>query len=204
EAKAELEALKFRVTTAIVTSEKEDKNKVVAQDPSGGKADQGSEVKLSIGGGPDMTTVPNDLVGMPLNEAQAALTEAGLKYDWVEVDGVEAANTVLSVEPEEGKKIEAGGTVMLTVSRGNQFIMPELVEMSSVDQARQKLNGLGWSGNFDTSDGSQPGFAPGSIIGQSPEPGSKVNKTATINLTIQQEATGSSSSASGEPDGPDE
>jgi len=200
DATAELTALKFQVNPTTVPSEDKDKGNVVAQDPSGGKADQGSEIKLSIGGGPDMTVVPDDLVGLSLQEAQSALTEAGLQYTVKEVDGVEALNTVISVNPKEGAKIEKNGSVELRISRGNQFVMPELVNMTSLDQARQELNSRGWSGNFDEQDGSQPGFIPGSIIEQSPQPGETVDKTATITVTIQEEDSGSSSSSSGPPD----
>ncbi|MEV0651265.1 Stk1 family PASTA domain-containing Ser/Thr kinase [Phytomonospora sp. NPDC050363] len=191
---------KFRPTQTTVPSEKDQKGKVVAQDPSGGtKADEGSEVKLSIGGGPSMTKVPADLVGMTRDEAQAALQKVGLVPDFKDADSTEAANTVVGVDPKSGEGIEEGGTVVVRLSRGNMFFMPDLVGELSIDAARTKLNGLGWTGSLDDQTGNEPGFQEGSVIGQSPAEGEKVKKDATIQLTVQEETQTSSSSGSPSP-----
>lgn len=60
-------------------------------------------------------TVPA-VVGMTLADAKAALESAGLTYNVTYAESDKAANTVLSVTPEQGTKASAGLACELTVS----------------------------------------------------------------------------------------
>ena len=60
-------------------------------------------------------TVPA-VVGMTLTDAKAALESAGLTYNVTYAESDKAANTVLSVTPEQGTKASAGMACELTVS----------------------------------------------------------------------------------------
>jgi beta-lactam-binding protein with PASTA domain len=91
---------------------------VVSQDPSGGaKVAKGRLVGLVVSKGPASVAVPN-LVRMTEADAVAALTNAGLKADVVQVSSSQPVGDVIAQNPTAGKQASRGSSVRLNVSKG--------------------------------------------------------------------------------------
>jgi len=67
--------------------------------------------------GPERPAVPN-LAGKNRQAADAALTAAGLKADFVAVDNDAAADQVVSTSPDSGTRVDPNSTVRVEISRG--------------------------------------------------------------------------------------
>ena len=91
---------------------------VIEQDPSSGtKAPKGSAVTITVAVAPSNVTVPT-VIGLSVADAQAALTDAGLRYTSDAADDDAPAGTVIDVEPGEGTGVAPGSRVIITVSNG--------------------------------------------------------------------------------------
>ncbi|NLS10799.1 protein kinase [Nesterenkonia sp. MY13] len=93
----------------------------IGTDPAAGEEiESGSEVTLFISEGPDETLVPENLVGMSLDEATAAIEDAGLSVGTVSEEDHESApaDEVTASSPEPGAELQPGDEVSLTVSTG--------------------------------------------------------------------------------------
>ncbi|MGH2959604.1 MAG: PASTA domain-containing protein [Solirubrobacterales bacterium] len=111
----ELEDAGFEVTTTEASSSKPE-NEVTKQSPaSGGKADDGSKVKLTVASG--QNTVP-DVVGLKESTATAQLEEAGFEVDTTTEDTNDDSEdgTVLTQDPTEGSA-DVGSTVTLEIGK---------------------------------------------------------------------------------------
>ncbi|MDT0444863.1 Stk1 family PASTA domain-containing Ser/Thr kinase [Streptomyces johnsoniae] len=98
---------------------------VLAQDPEGGTdADPGSTVTLTVQGEapeeePATVSVP-EVTGLPFEEAEPALREAGFEVARQDVPGDAPAGEVVGTSPAAGTQHPAGGTVTVSVSTGPQ------------------------------------------------------------------------------------
>lgn len=124
--------------------------KIIKQDPAPNtQAAKDSPVRVTIGIGARVlkVTVIN-VVGQLTDTAAGRLQAIGFFVRLVEVDSVEPAGEVVGQNPRAGAQLDRGATVVLNVSKGNQFTMPDLVG-DTVAQAQGKLRALGWTGTFD-------------------------------------------------------
>jgi beta-lactam-binding protein with PASTA domain len=97
---------------------KEAPGTVIAQRPAAGTlAKPGSKVVLDVAGPKTSVAVP-DLVGKSVQDASAALEQAGLIGRSVPVPSSQAKNTVVAQSPSAGSKLASGSAVRLNVSRG--------------------------------------------------------------------------------------
>ena len=118
--------------TAVSTSEFSDdvdEGRVIQQSPRGGEeAEKGSEVTLTISRGPepapepepepDVTVVPN-VVGMPAEQAYAALEDANLIPNAMQQESEDVpVGVVIATDPAAGTEVPALSTVDLVVSIG--------------------------------------------------------------------------------------
>ena len=106
-------------------SDSVDKGKVIYTDPTTGtqvKIGDTTEIKIYISTGKEeeKVAVP-DVVGKTLDEAEKEIKAVGLTVGNVEQvdDSSKAKNTVLSVDPLNGVKLEKNAPVNLSVSSGN-------------------------------------------------------------------------------------
>ena len=91
---------------------------VIEQDPTGGgTAPRGSAVTITVAVAPSNVTVP-PVIGLTVEDAQAALTNAGLRFTSDAADSDQPAGTVIDVEPGEGAGVAPGSRVVITVSNG--------------------------------------------------------------------------------------
>ena len=74
--------------------------------------------------------------------------------------------------------------IQIQVSRGNQFVMPDLTGQFWTD-AEPRLRALGWTGMLDKgADVPNSGQRTNAVVTQRPAPGTDVNFNATITLSF--------------------
>ena len=105
------------VTTAASTTVAE--GTVIESTPSAGaKVDEGSEVALSVSGGPDTIAVPN-VVGLSEDRARSTLEDAGFtSVNSRQTDSLEDEGNVVAVDPGEGEQAAPNTPITLQVSTG--------------------------------------------------------------------------------------
>lgn len=82
-----------------------------------------TKVDLLVSSSAKQTTIPSNLLGMSLNDAENALTQAGLKVGKITpASSSQPTNTVLASNPEPGKTVAQGAAVALTVASGSQDV----------------------------------------------------------------------------------
>jgi serine/threonine-protein kinase len=158
--------------------------KIIGQDPApGAQANKDTPVRVKVGIAPEKVTVIN-VVGQSKDTAKSNLDSIGLVVNVAEVDSVKPKDEVVSQDPKAGTKLNKGGTVTLTVSKGNQIAMPDLVGLSQ-QQAQAKLQALGWTGLFDSSTvstGNQDEV--NKIVEQDPAVGQPLSKDQTVRIQV--------------------
>jgi eukaryotic-like serine/threonine-protein kinase len=131
--------------------------------------------------------VPN-VVGQLEDDARATLEEAGfeVRTEFEENPDFEDGE-VSAQDPEAGTELEAGGTVTLTVSSGEQRVeLPDVVGLTEAD-ARSVLGDAGFR-DIRPEPVFDPDVAAGDIVAQNPAAGEEVPLSATITLQISQGA----------------
>ncbi|MEO6083998.1 MAG: Stk1 family PASTA domain-containing Ser/Thr kinase [Umezawaea sp.] len=158
--------------------------KVAQQTPQAGvKAAKGAVVTVLLGKGPDTVQLA-DVKGQSVNDATSTLEGAGFKVNTKEADSDQDQGQVLSMSPNPGR-VAKGSTVTLTVSKGNQITMPDITGMS-VDQAKTKLNQLGWIGELTTTEKTTTSDISknGKILTQDPKSGGPITKSQRVSITV--------------------
>ncbi|WP_431818027.1 Stk1 family PASTA domain-containing Ser/Thr kinase [Gordonia jacobaea] len=162
--------------------------KVVSTTPaSGTNAAVNSPVVLHVGSGPRQVTV-RDVVGMREDQARTLLEQSNLKMVVVQGDSDRPVGEIISSSPSAGTSVDEGSTVQVTVSRGNQFTMPDL-RGQTPEQARSTLQSRGWSDSTLTqSTKGVPLGSPdiGKIIDQQPAAGSQLSRNDAVTVTVGQ------------------
>ncbi|MFC6088369.1 Stk1 family PASTA domain-containing Ser/Thr kinase [Saccharothrix lopnurensis] len=186
EAQKTLEADRWGFEQATDTVEVEDGSlvgKVVEQVPQAGTtAAKGSTITVKIGRAPDTVQLP-DVTGQTVENARRTLEGNGFKVQTKDVDSPEDQGQVIAQNPDPGRA-EKGTLVTLSVSKNNQFLMPDLRGLSE-NQARSKLNQAGWTGGDlvvseePTTDITQRD----KIIQQEIQPNTPTNKNTRVNVT---------------------
>ncbi len=117
----------------------------MGQEPSGGQQiEAGSEVRITVGTGPDTVQVPN-LFGSSPDQAATLLDQAGLRLGGQSEDYSDEVTegTIFSQDPAPDQDVEPGSAVDVTVSLGaEQVEVPEVYGLS-VEEAQATLEGLG-------------------------------------------------------------
>jgi serine/threonine-protein kinase len=119
--------------------------------------------------------------------AQKNLTVYGFtKFSQSSVDSLKPAGDVISTNPPAGTTVPVDSVVELQVSKGNQFVMPDVTGMFWTD-AEPRLRALGWTGVMDKgADVDVGGAQHNKIVAQSPSPGTGVNRDGVITLKFGQ------------------
>jgi beta-lactam-binding protein with PASTA domain len=93
------------------------KNTVATQSPGAGRASSGATVTISLSSGTG-STVPANIIGMNLSDAQAALQQAGFtKVNAQCVATPGGQGTVLTSDPAPGTPADTSQTVNLTYQK---------------------------------------------------------------------------------------
>ncbi|HEY2764224.1 MAG TPA: Stk1 family PASTA domain-containing Ser/Thr kinase [Pseudonocardiaceae bacterium] len=200
QAQAALERIGLTLSPEQRTKEVQDDTdigRVTDQDPQAGRqVAKSTAVIITVGVPPQNVAVP-DVVGSPVEQAQRNIAGARLTPQIQQVDSAAPQGQVLQQNPPGGTQVKLGGTVTLTVSRGNLLQMPDLTGKTP-SQAKSLLEGLGWSGNLNqvattVSDENNVGR----IVDQDVRAGSGFTRDQTITVTVARDSGNTSSSFGG-------
>jgi serine/threonine-protein kinase len=156
---------------------------VLAQNPSAGtEVLTGTQVRLNVSKGVEEIETPN-VVGQPQQQAQQALTDAGLKVEVSEQPSDDVPEgQVISQAPQAGVAVAKGSTVRLVVSSGpQQPTVPNVINQSE-GEARAAIQGIGLG--VDVAEQSSSTIAAGNVIDQDPAPGTKVDPGTTVRIVV--------------------
>ncbi|MBO0680034.1 Stk1 family PASTA domain-containing Ser/Thr kinase [Mycolicibacterium sp. S2-37] len=161
------------------------KDRVMATNPPANQTSAiTNEITIIVGSGPESRAVPS-VIGQSVESAQQILTASGFRNSVpVEVDSTEPAGQVLGSTPAAAENVPVDTLIQLQVSRGNQFVMPDLTGQFWTD-AEPRLRALGWTGVLDKGgDVQNSGQRTNAVVRQSPPPGSGVNFDSRITLNF--------------------
>ncbi|OBA81860.1 serine/threonine protein kinase [Mycobacterium sp. 1164966.3] len=176
---------KFKQTTSASTPEQA--GKVIGTNPPATQSYAITNViTVIIGSGPETKQVP-DVKGQTVELAQKNLTVYGFsKFSQADVDSPRPKGEVIGTSPPPGQPAAVDSVIELQVSKGNQFVMPDVRGMFWVD-AEPRLRNLGWTGALDRGpDVDAGGAGHNKVISQSPSAGTPVNYSGIITLTFGQ------------------
>lgn len=141
-----------------------------------------NEIVILVGSGPSTRTVP-DVVGQMVDQARRNLDTAGFTTILeAEADSTLPPGQVAATDPPAGASVASDAPITLKVSRGNQFLMPDLRGLFHED-AKQQLLALGHTGPFlKGPDMDAGGDRRAKVVQQVPAPGTGVNRDGTITV----------------------
>lgn len=177
---------KFNFIVLHTTDNSAPSGQIMKQEPKGGvkEVKQGSDVRLTVNDGAVYTNVPK-VTGLDLAQAISNLSANDLRYEQVEVfDDETASGYVVGVSPAENEQIAKNDTVTLYVSKGAQSttVIVDNYVNKTFEEAKRMILEKGFKvGQPKVQDSDQP---KNTVIGQSPEYGSALNKGETVTLTI--------------------
>ncbi|WP_053226612.1 Stk1 family PASTA domain-containing Ser/Thr kinase [Solirubrobacter soli] len=158
------------------------RDQVISQDPAAGeRVKEGTTITTVISAGKGEVPVPA-VEGQSEDDAVKALEDAGFKTKTKTAfsDSV-ASGEVISQDPAAGTSLTKGHTVTLTVSKGVQGIeVPKVVGLQQ-DAAEAQLEQAGLTAKVVEQETTQP---PGTVMKQDPPTGTRVDKGATVTLTV--------------------
>lgn len=162
------------------------KGTVIGQSPAqGSQVSKGTKVTITVSSGPENVRVPV-VTGQDEQTARSNLESAGFTVLVEPVDSPEPENTVVKVS-NEGEQLPKGSQVTVSVSKGNQFVMPSL-QGKPYDSALRLLQEAGWRGAPDLvqrRDVTTPDLARNNEIAQqSVHAGDPVARDARIILDV--------------------
>ena len=147
-------------------------------------------VALGIGGwyvlvGPGSRIVVPSVVGATLEEANAALTPLGLRSEVIEkrFDEDIAVGKILESDPSGGRKIDAGGSVKLIISKGQErYVIPVLTGLTPEAAVKalvsQPLKSAGIIEEFNST------IPKGLVISTNPSNGQKVKRDTPVTILV--------------------
>ena len=159
---------------------------ITEQSPAqGSQVSKGTKVTITVSTGPQEVRVPV-VTGQDVEGARSNLESSGFTVIVNEVDSTEPEGKVLSVS-DEGSHLREGSEVTLTVSRGNQFHMPN-VSGKEFGQVFSTLRAAGWEGSPNKL---RRVDVPTNDLGrvdrvarQKPSEGSALDKNATVTVDV--------------------
>ncbi|SDN26525.1 Stk1 family PASTA domain-containing Ser/Thr kinase [Allokutzneria albata] len=167
-------------------------DKVVKQSPEPGTfAAKGDPVKITLGKLQEKSTVV-DVRGQDVATAKKTLEDLKFQVEVKLESSADDKDKVIDQSPRSGKHPQ-GTKITLTVSKGDQFKMPNL-EGKTPDQAESLLRGTyGWTGQLKKTPVTPDNpWDLGKIQDQSPASGQSVGKNATIDVQVGSIGTSSS------------
>jgi len=183
EAERELRALQLNPVSNTVKQGDCTVDTVIGQNPQAGtEVKQNDSVTLTVCGGEDMRTVPDNLVNLSKDEAAERLAAVQLKARFESVDSKAEKDTVVEV-PQAGEEVPINSDVVVRISKGNMVTVPNVVDRD-VNYAKQRLDEAGFK--VRVVDGPESDN-PGIVVAQSPRGGDAAKKGDTITITVSTE-----------------
>jgi serine/threonine-protein kinase len=158
------------------------KGQVCTQNPQAGKeVADGTTVSFTVYAGPADVLVQR-VVGLSYSEAQKALASEGLAASRADIDSPTPAGQVVGQDPPANASVQPGTTVKLQVANG-KVKLPDVTKLTE-QQARMKLNQLGFTTITRSTAPVQQGFLVGQVMAVDPTPGIFYDPSTTITLTV--------------------
>jgi serine/threonine-protein kinase len=160
---------------------------VVASAPEPGERIlKDGSVELTVSQGPEMTTVPDALVGATFDAAQAALLGAGLVLGDTETPYDDAApkGSVMAVSQASGTELPKGSEVVLTVSQGPAPVTVPQVVGATQEEATEDLEREGLVVAVD--EAFSDTVPAGAVIDQQPDEGTAGFRRDTVTIVVSQ------------------
>ena len=179
--------LNLIITDEIYSSETPE-GFITEQTPEPGKnIPAGSSIEVTISRGPEITYIltPN-LVGLSQEDASGILEDLGLVMGNTseEYSSAFKENLIMDQKPEFNERIKPGGSVNLTVSRGEETILiPNIIGRDFIE-ASKYLESLGLVVKSSKAPVTDSINEPGKIIEVVPAPGSRAAVNSMVELVI--------------------
>ena len=174
---------RFRQTTS--ESLPEHKDRVISTLPPANQTSAiTNEITVVVGAGPATAAVP-ECVGQTVAVCQQILAASEFTNAVpVEVDSTAPAGQVIGTDPAAAQTVPQDTVIQIKISRGNQFVMPDLRGMFWTD-AEPRLRALGWTGTLDKGgDVRDSGQRTNAVVRQSPAAGSAVGFGGRVTLNF--------------------
>jgi beta-lactam-binding protein with PASTA domain/predicted Ser/Thr protein kinase len=176
---------RFRQVNSPSTPEMKDR--VLATNPPANQTSAiTNEIAIVVGSGPATRKIP-DVAGQSVELAKNNLGVYGFsKFTEAGVDNPRPAGEVVGTNPPADATVPVDSVIELQVSKGNQFVMPDLLGLFWTE-AEPQLRALGWTGVLvKGADVDAGGAAHNRVVYQSPPAGQGVNKDGNITLKFGQ------------------
>ncbi len=189
EAKEALNKVNLGFKAIYQASSTVDSGKVISQDKkSGSSVAKNTTVTVTVSTGQETKATSNvpSVVGMTEKNAMSLLQNAGFKVstEYEYSTSVELGN-VIRQNPDGDNSVEAGSTVVITVSQGKEKKNVTVPNVVGLDEgtARQTLenSGLKVTVNYVTS---ASNVAYGNVISQSYNAGTTVDQDSPVTITV--------------------
>ncbi len=159
---------------------------ITAQDPVGGtEVPVGSSVTLTLNLGPETATVPDDLVGADVDDAEKALADAGFTNVSTEAASSEEvdakADEVLDVDPAEGESAALDEEIRLSYATG-ESVVPVLTGKTP-EQAVADARAAGFT-DVKRVNRETDGETAGVVFRQNPDAGKREKRSREITITV--------------------
>jgi serine/threonine-protein kinase len=165
-------------------------NVISTNPPEGNSAAKGSTVVVYVSEGQAKVAVPAISAGEPLNNAEQAVTSAGLTPVVVsDTNSTQPQGTIDHTDPPAGTQVAPSSQVKLFVSGGGTSVPSVIGE--SQQQAEQALKSAGFTPNVvqqDAPSSSQQQLSQGEVWNQSPASGTTEPHGTQITIFVQQSA----------------
>jgi eukaryotic-like serine/threonine-protein kinase len=156
-------------------------NTVTGQDPLPGKTViKGSKVRINVSSGPADVGVPS-VIGLPFDQASAALQSQGFAVSRVDVESDEAADTVVDQSPSGSAP--RGSTIKLSVSKGPKTSQVPDVTSQDETSARDTITSAGFKVKVQHQDVTDPGLE-GIVLDETPGGGEQAPQGSTVTITV--------------------
>jgi eukaryotic-like serine/threonine-protein kinase len=183
-AQATLSQAGFQVQTNPQPSDTVPADQVIDQNPAANaQAAKGSTVTLTVSTGKAKVTIPDESGRDPTAVAND-LGNLGLKTrPLTEASDTFAAGQVTRTDPPANASVDKGSTVLIYVSTGSGLVQVPDVRTLTQAQAQAALAAVGFKFTVSTAPVTDPG-KDGTVIAESPTPGSRVSKGTTVAVTV--------------------
>jgi serine/threonine protein kinase len=164
----------------------EQKDKVLATIPPANQtAAITNPITIIVGLGPTSRPVP-DCKGQTADVCTQVLSASGFtKVLSVDVDSPSPKGQVLATAPTTGEVLPVDTLIQIRVSRGNQFIMPDVRGGFWTDVEPNLRNAYGWTGPLIRApDVQNSGQRTNAVVTQSPAPGTAIRFDDPITLAF--------------------
>ena len=162
------------------------KGEVIAQDPADGKSlDEKKTVTITVSLGNTLVNVPTDLAGKTLEEATAALTQAGFTVgtQTKQNDETVPAGSIISLDPATPPQLPKDDPVNVVVSDGPApRTVPAIAPGSTFDQAAAAITAVQLvPAKKEAFDDNVP---EGQVIGTDPPAGAAVARDSGVTIIV--------------------